>query len=265
MYIALLNHPEISKYDLSSIKACLSGSAPLPKEVQQEFEEITKGKLVEGYGLTETSPVTHSNLIWGANRVGSIGIPWPDTEAAVLSLESKQPVETGEIGEIAIRGPQVMKGYWNRPEATAETFKEDWFLTGDMGYMDEQGYFYIVDRKKDMIIAGGFNIYPREIEEILYEHPAVKECVVAGIKDAYRGETVKAYIVKKEGQQITEEELDSYCRQKLASYKVPRIYEFRDELPKTMIGKILRRVLVEEEEKKTAETLKDQKTSPTSS
>lgn len=253
MYIALLNHPEIRKYDLSSIKACLSGSAPLPVEVQQKFEEITKGRLVEGYGLTETSPVTHANLIWGANRVGSIGIPWPDTEATVLSLDTREPVEAGQIGEIAIQGPQVMKGYWKRAEATAETFHENWFLTGDMGYMDEQGYFYIVDRKKDMIIAGGFNIYPREIEEILYEHLAVKECAVAGISDPYRGETVKAYIVKKEGKDITEEELDSYCRKKLASYKVPRTYEFRDELPKSMIGKVLRRILVEEEQKKAAE------------
>lgn len=254
MYIALLNHPEINKFDLSSIKACLSGSAPLPVDVQQKFEAVSKGKLVEGYGLTETSPVTHVNLIWGENHVGSVGIPWPDTESTIFSLETGEPVEPGEIGEIAIKGPQVMKGYWNRPEATAETFKGDWFLTGDMGYMDEDGYFYIVDRKKDMIIAGGFNIYPREVEEILYEHPAIKECVVVGIKDAYRGETVKAYIIKKEGQQVTEEDLDSFCRQRMASYKVPRLYEFRDELPKTMIGKILRRVLVEEEEKKAAQT-----------
>jgi long-chain acyl-CoA synthetase len=265
MYIALLNHPEISKYNLSSIKACLSGSAPLPVEVQQKFQEVTKGSLVEGYGLTETSPVTHANLIWGKNRIGSIGIPWPDTEAKVLSLDTKEPVVSGEIGEIAIRGPQVMKGYWNRPEATAETFQEDWFLTGDMGYMDEEGYFYIVDRKKDLIIAGGFNIYPREIEEILYEHPAVKECVVAGISDPYRGETVKAYIIKKEGQDITEQELDAYCRKTLASYKVPRIYEFREELPKSMIGKILRRVLVEEEKKKAVEAEKKVEAGPTSS
>lgn len=253
MYIALLNHPNISKYDLSSIKACLSGSAPLPVEIQQKFEEITKGKLVEGYGLTETSPVAHANLIWGENHVGSVGIPWPDTESTILSLETGEPVEPGEMGEIAIKGPQVMKGYWNRPDATADTFNGEWFMTGDMGYMDQDGYFYIVDRKKDMIIAGGYNIYPREVEEILYEHPAIKECVVVGIKDAYRGETVKAYIIKKDGQQLTEEELDAYCRKKIASYKVPRLYEFRDELPKSMIGKILRRVLVEEEEKKEAD------------
>lgn len=257
MYIGLLNHPDIAKYDLSSIKACLSGSAPLPLEVQQKFEQITKGKLVEGYGLTETSPVTHANLVWGEKRVlGSIGIPWPDTEAAILSLETGELLEVGEIGEIVIKGPQVMKGYWNRPEDTAATFKNGWFLTGDMGYMDENGYFYIVDRKKDMIIASGFNIYPREVEEVLYEHPAIKECVVAGIPDPYRGETVKAYVVKKEGQEVTEEELNKYCREKLAAYKVPRIYEFRDELPKTTVGKILRRVLVEEEKTRIKEESK---------
>jgi long-chain acyl-CoA synthetase len=257
IYIALLNHPDIAKYDLSSVKACISGSAPLPVEVQQKFEEITKGKLVEGYGLTETSPVTHANPIWEGERiVGSIGIPWPDTEATTLSLETGEPTEVGEIGEIAIKGPQVMKGYWKRPEDTAVTFKGEWFLTGDLGYMDEKGYFYIVDRKKDMIIAGGFNIYPREVEEILYEHPVVKECVVVGVPDSYRGETVKAYIVTKDGKTITEEELNTFCRQKLASYKVPRIYEFREELPKSMIGKILRRVLVEEEKTKLEEVIK---------
>jgi long-chain acyl-CoA synthetase len=251
MYIALVNHPEISKFDLSSIKACLSGSAPLPHEIQQKFEEVTGGKLVEGYGLTETSPVTHANLIWGGQRVaGSIGLPWPDTEATVFSIETGEILEAGEVGEIAIRGPQVMKGYWNRPEETAAAFRGDWFLTGDMGYMDEKGFFYIVDRKKDMIIAGGFNIYPREVEEILYAHPEVQECAVAGIPDPYRGETVKAYIIKKKGSKVTEGALDTFCRQKLASYKVPRIYEFREELPKSMIGKVLRRVLVEEEESK---------------
>jgi len=251
IYIGLLSYPEIHKYDLSSIKACLSGSAPLPVEVQQKFEELTKGKLVEGYGLTETSPVTHANLIWDGEKVrGSIGVPWPDTESVILSLETGEPVGVGEIGEIAVRGPQVMKGYWNRPEETAKTFKDDWFLTGDMGYMDERGYFYIVDRKKDMIIAGGFNIYPREVEEVLYEHPAIQECVVAGVPDPYRGETVKAYIVFKENQSATEKDLDTFCRQKLAAYKVPRLYEFRPELPKTSVGKILRRVLVEEEKQK---------------
>lgn len=250
MYIGLLNHPDIKKRDLSSIKACISGSAPLPIEVQNQFEKETKGRLVEGYGLTETSPVAVANLIWDVRKTGSIGIPWPDTDVAILSAETGEPAAPGEIGEIIIKGPQVMKGYWNRPEETQAVFKGEWFLSGDMGYMDEEGFFYIVDRKKDMIIAGGFNIYPREIEEILYEHEAIQEACVIGVPDPYRGETVKAFIVLKEGQTISENELEEFCRKHLAAYKIPRLYEFRDELPKTMVGKVLRRVLVEEEKKK---------------
>ncbi|WP_053367333.1 long-chain-fatty-acid--CoA ligase [Bacillus sp. FJAT-27245] len=254
IYIGLLNHPDLNKYDLSSIDSCISGSAPLPAEVQQEFEEVTGGKLVEGYGLTESSPVTHSNFLWDRPRIkGSVGVPWPDTDAAILSLETGERLPPGEIGEIAVKGPQVMKGYWNRPEDTAMTLRDGWLLTGDLGYMDEDGYFYVVDRKKDMIIAGGFNIYPREIEEVLYEHPAIQEAVAAGVPDPYRGETVKAYIVLKEGVYATEEELDEFARKHLASYKVPRIYEFRKELPKTAVGKILRRVLIDEERKKLQE------------
>ncbi len=248
IYIGLLNHPELKNYDLSSIDSCLSGSAPLPVEVQQQFEEVTGGKLVEGYGLTESSPVTHSNFLWDKARIkGSIGVPWPSTDSAVFSLETGEPLPANEIGEIVVKGPQVMKGYWNRPEETEQTLKDGWLLTGDLGYMDEKGYFYVVDRKKDMIIAGGFNIYPREIEEVLYEHPAIQEVVAAGVPDPYRGETVKAYVVLKEGESITEEELNEYSRKFLAAYKVPRIYEFRKELPKTAVGKILRRALVEEE------------------
>lgn len=247
LYIGLMNHPDIGKYDLSSIDACLSGSAPLPVDVQEKFEEITGGKLVEGYGLTETSPVTHSNLIWGERVKGSIGFPYPDTDCKIFLPGTTDEVPAGEIGEIAISGPQVMKGYWNRPDDTAATIVNGWLLTGDLGYMDEKGHFFIVDRKKDMIIAGGFNIYPREIEEVLYEHEAVQECVVAGIPDPYRGETVKAYIVQKEGYTVSEEEFNKYCREHLAAFKVPRIYEFRKELPKTAVGKILRRSLVDEE------------------
>ncbi|MEK4230245.1 AMP-binding protein [Solibacillus sp. FSL H8-0538] len=252
MYIGLLSHPDLAKYDLSSIKACLSGSAPLPVEVQERFEEITGGKLVEGYGLTETSPVTHANFIWENRVPGSVGVPWPDTDAVILRSGDTEILPVGEIGEIAIKGPQVMKGYWNRPEDTAMTFADGWFLTGDLGYMDEKGYFYVVDRKKDMIIAGGFNIYPREVEEVLYEHEAVQECVVAGIPDPYRGETVKAYIVLKEGFTVSDKELNNYCRQNLATYKVPRFYEFREVLPKTAVGKILRRTLIDEEKAKLA-------------
>ncbi|SER90633.1 long-chain-fatty-acid--CoA ligase [Salipaludibacillus aurantiacus] len=250
MYIGLLNHPDIKKHDLSSIKACISGSAPLPVEVQTKFEEATNGSLVEGYGLTETSPVAVSNLIWGQRKQGSIGLPWPDTDVAILSAETGEEAQPNEVGEIIIKGPQVMKGYWNRPEATQASFRGEWFLSGDMGYMDDEGFFYIVDRKKDMIIAGGFNIYPREVEEILYEHEDVQEACVIGVPDPYRGETVKAFIVPKEGRTITEENLDDYARKHLAAYKVPKFYEFREELPKTMVGKILRRVLVEEEKKK---------------
>lgn len=251
MYIGMLNHPELSKYDLSSIDSCISGSAPLPVEVQEQFERLTGGKLVEGYGLTESSPVTHANLLWDGERVkGSIGLPWPDTLAEIRSVETGEPLPVGEIGELVVKGPQVMKGYWNRPEETQEVLKDGWLHTGDMGYMDEEGYFYIVDRKKDMIIASGYNIYPREIEEVLYEHPAVKEVVVAGVPDPYRGETVKAYIVLKEGTTVTEDELNKFARKNLAAYKVPRKYEFRDELPKTTVGKILRRQLVEKEKRK---------------
>ncbi|WP_144463159.1 long-chain-fatty-acid--CoA ligase [Siminovitchia fortis] len=251
IYIGLLNHPDIKKYDLSSIESCISGSAPLPVEVQEKFEKATGGKLVEGYGLTETSPVTHANFLWDRERVkGSIGIPWPDTDAMIVSLENGEPLPPGEVGEIAVKGPQVMKGYWNMPEETEKTMKDGWLLTGDLGYMDEKGYFYVVDRKKDMIIAGGFNIYPREVEEVLYEHPSVQEVVVAGVPDAYRGETVKAYVVLKEGASVTEQQLDEFARKHLAAFKVPRIYEFRDELPKTAVGKILRRNLVDEERKK---------------
>lgn len=257
VYIALLNHPNLAKYDLSSIKACISGSAALPVEVQEKFEAITGGKLVEGYGLTETSPVTHANFVWGGKRkAGSIGVPWPDTDACILGPESSEPLSNGEVGEIAVKGPQVMKGYWNRPEETKAVFRDGWFLTGDLGYMDDEGYFYVVDRKKDLIIASGFNIYPREVEEVLYEHPAIQECVVAGVPDPYRGETVKAFIVLKSGQQVTEEQLNAYCREHLAAFKVPRIYEFRKELPKTAVGKILRRVLIDEEKQKAMENVK---------
>jgi len=254
IYVGILNHPDVKKYDLSSVKACISGSAPLPVEVQDRFEKVTGGKLVEGYGLTESSPVTHANFLWDRPRKkGSIGVPWPDTDAAIISMETGEHLGPNEIGELIVKGPQVMKGYWNRPEETEQTLKDGWLHTGDLGYMDEEGYFYIVDRKKDMVIAGGYNIYPREVEEVLYEHPSIQEAVVAGVPDPYRGETVKAYVVLKEGTSVTEEELNEFVRKHLAAYKVPRLYEFRKELPKTAVGKILRRALVEEEKKKLSE------------
>lgn len=246
MYIGLLNHSGLEKYNISSIDACLSGSAALPLEVQEKFEMITGGRLVEGYGLTECSPVTHANPVWDKRKTGSIGVPWPDTEAKIVDLETEEPLPPGEIGELAVKGPQVMKGYWNRPEDTQAVMRDGWLLTGDVAYMDGDGFFYIVDRKKDMINASGFNVYPREVEEVLFEHQAVMEAAVVGIPDSYRGETVKAFIVLKEGAEVTREELDEFCRKRLSAYKVPKAYEFRKELPKTLVGKVLRRALAEE-------------------
>ena len=246
MYIGLLNHPKISKYDLSSVQACISGSASLPQDVQQKFEKLTNGRLVEGYGLTESSPVTHANLIWDKRVNGSIGLPWPNTDSKIVKKGTTEEVPIGEVGEIAVKGPQIMKGYWNKEKETNKTLKDGWLMTGDMGRMDEDGFFYVVDRKSDMIIAGGFNIYPREVEEILFEHDGIQEASVIGIPDDYRGETVKAVIVPKQGVTLDKKQLDRYCRKNLAAYKVPRIYEFREELPKTVIGKVLKKQLIEE-------------------
>lgn len=252
MYVAINNYPDLSKYDVGSIKACVSGAAGLPVEVQKRFQELTGARLVEGYGLSEATPVTHANPIYGDNRVGTIGLPWPDTEAKIVDIETgEQVLGVGEAGELCIRGPQVMKGYWNMPEETANTLREGWLYTGDIAVMDEDGYFKIVDRKKDMILgAGGFNVYPREIEDVLYEYPKVLEVAAAGIPVAGKGERVKVYIVLKKGETATEEEIIAFCRENLAPYKVPKFVEFRTELPKTMVGKILRRVLVEEDKKK---------------
>lgn len=246
IYIGLLNHPDINKYDLSSVKACISGSAALPLEVQQEFEKVTGGRLVEGYGLTETSPVTHANFIWDKRINGSIGVPWPNTDAKIVKTGTLEELAIGELGEIAVKGPQIMKGYWNNEEATKKTFLDGWLLTGDLGHMDTDGYFYVVDRKSDMIIAGGFNVYPREVEETMYEFPGIQEVAVIGIPDEYRGETVKAVIVTKGGNELDLKALKAHCRKTLAAYKVPKKYEFRTELPKTIIGKVLKRQLIAE-------------------
>ena len=257
-YTAIINHPKVDDADLSSIRACLSGGMSLPGEIQRRFEQITGGKLVEGYGLTETSPVACANPINGMRKEGSIGFPVPSTEVAIVGLERNdegefEPVPAGEEGELIIRGPQVMKGYWKRPEETAEAISEEgWFHTGDIARMDEDGCFYIVDRKKDLIIASGYNIVPREVEEVLYTHEKVQEAVVVGVPDEVRGENVKAYIVLKAGQSSTPEEITEFCREQLAPYKVPRLVDFRDELPKSQVGKILRRVLLEEEKQKQA-------------
>ena len=249
MYVAINNAVEKGGHDLSSIKACLSGAAPLPMEVAERFERFSGGRLVEGYGLSECSPVALANPIYGKRKAGTIGMPLPDTIARVVdAADPGKALPSGQAGELALSGPQVMKGYWNRPEETAQVLRDGWLLTGDMAVMDDEGYFAIVDRKKDLIIAGGYNIYPREVEEVLYEHPAVLEAAVAGIADTYRGEVVKAYVVLRPGRQATVEELRDFAKSRLAAYKVPRVVEFRDDLPKTLIGKVLRRALVEEEQ-----------------
>ncbi len=259
LYIAIINHKNVKHYDLHSVKACISGGAPLPVEVQRKFEALTGGKLREGYGLTEAAPVTHANPILGQSKAGSIGLPFPDVDARIVSLEPDetgkfQPLGIGEEGELAVRGPQVMVGYWNRPDETKKVKdNEGWLYTGDIAKMDEDGYFYIVDRKKDLIIASGYNIVPREVEEVLFEHPKVQEAIVAGVPHPKRGETVKAYIVLKPGETATEEEIIAFCKERLAPYKVPKMVEFRTELPKSAVGKLLRRVLVEEEKKKLAQ------------
>ncbi len=252
LYTAINNHPKVKEYDLSSVKLCVSGAAPLPVEVQETFERLTGGKLVEGYGLTEAAPVTHANPLFGMRRPGSIGVPLPDVDSRIVDLTTREPLPPGSEGELALRGPQVMKGYWGRPEETADVLADGWLLTGDVARMDEDGFFFVVDRKKDMIDASGFKVLPREVEEVLFMHPAVAEAVVAGVPDPYRGETVKAYVVLKEGQRATGAEIVEFCKLHLASFKVPRLVEFRSELPKTLVGKYLRRVLVEEERVKQA-------------
>jgi long-chain acyl-CoA synthetase len=248
MFNAINQHPGIGDIDLSSIKMCNSGSAPLPVEVLKRFEELTGAKISEGYGLTETSPVTHCNPFYGTRKVGSIGVPLPDTDTRVVDLENgviDKPV--GEPGELLIRGPQVMKGYWQKPEETANVIRDGWFYTGDIATMDEDGYHYIVGRKKDMILCSGYNVYPDEIDDVLAEHPAVLEAATIGIPDERRGETVKSFVVLKPDQQATAEELVAHCRKNLAAYKVPRAIEFRDSLPRSTVLKILRRELRDEE------------------
>jgi long-chain acyl-CoA synthetase len=220
--------------------------------VQERFESLTKSRIVEGYGLSEASPVTHANPIFGQRRHGSIGLPWPDTEAKIVDIATgNRELPVGETGELVIRGPQVMQGYWNKPGETAEALRGGWLHTGDIARRDEDGYFYIVDRIKDMIKTVGENVYPREVEEVLYAHPKVKEAVVIGVPhEEYMGEKIKAYVVLKDGVTATAEEIIDYCKVELSKFKVPREIEFRDQLPKTLVGKVLRRVLRDEERKK---------------
>jgi long-chain acyl-CoA synthetase len=251
LYVGVLNHPEFSKHDFSFIKGCLSGAAPLALETLREWEERVGAPIMEVYGMTELSPISHSNP-WRANmKPGSVGVPLPDTDCRIVDVETgTRDLPIGESGEILLKGPQMSQGYYRRPEETAEAFADGWFHTGDVGYMDEEGYLFIVDRTKDMIIAGGFNIYPREIDEVLFEHPKVKEACAVGLPDPYRGETIKAFIVPREGETLTEEEVVAYCKERLAPYKVPKQVEVTEDLPKSAIGKVLRRELREMEERR---------------
>jgi len=248
MYAAIINHPKVKSFDLSSVKRCVSGAAPLPVDTLRRFEELTGAIICEGFGLSETSPVTHSSPLAGRRKPGSIGVPLPDTDAKIVDIETgTQPVPPGETGELVIAGPQVMAGYWNKPEETAGMIRDGWLHTGDLARADEDGYFYIVGRKKDMILCGGFNVYPDEVDRILAGHPAVVEAATIGIPDERRGETVKSFVVLKAGRRATPEELIAYCRENLAPFKVPREIEFRPELPKSTVLKILRRELRDQE------------------
>ncbi|SET34761.1 long-chain acyl-CoA synthetase [Salinibacillus kushneri] len=247
MYNALLNYYKEHHFDLSVLKTCISGSAPLPVEMLNSFNELSGTTVAEGYGLSEASPVTHRNPIAGLQKAGSIGIPIPNTDAKIVdSATGEESVPIGEVGELVVKGPQIMKGYWGMPEETQQVLKDGWLYTGDLARMDEDGFFYIVGRKKELIIASGYNVYPIEVEDVLYTHPGILEAAVIGVPDKYRGETIKAVIVCKENASLTEEEVIAHCRNKLAAYKVPRIVEFTDELPKTAVGKILKRALKEE-------------------
>jgi long-chain acyl-CoA synthetase len=251
LYNGILSAPDLAKYDLRCIHTCISGSAGLPLAIQERFEAATGGSLVEGYGLSEASPVTHCNRFYSHRKPGSIGIPFPDTDARIVDPNTgREEMPPGQPGELLVRGPQVMQGYWNRPDETAAALEGGWLHTGDIACRDEDGFFYIVDRKKDMIIVSGFNVYPRDIEEVLFQHPKIAEAVAVGLPDEYKGERVKAYVVLRPGEEATADEIMHYCAQNLARYKVPGEIEFRTSLPKTVIGKVLRRALIEEELRK---------------
>ncbi len=248
MYTAINNYPKLSDYDLSSIKYCLSGGAPLPVEVKQNFEKLSGCKLVEGYGLTESSPIATANPIVGVSKEASIGLPVPGTSIVITDREDPhRVVSQGEDGEICIKGPQVMMGYWGREEATAETIIDGLLHTGDVGHMDDEGYTFIIDRMKDLVLVGGFNVFPRHVEEAIYQHPAIEEVTAIGVSDDYLGQTVKAFIKLKDGQSLNDDELKAFLKDKLAKHAIPRHIEFRDELPKTMIGKLSKKELVAEE------------------
>lgn len=251
LFNGIINHPDAKNTDLTSVKGCFSGSAPLPVAILEDFEAMTGGTIVEGFGLTETSPVTHCNPLSGKRKVGSIGIPVPDTDAKIVDIDTgTKDLGVGEEGELLLKGPQVMPGYWNRPDETAIALDDGWLHTGDLARMDEDGYFWICGRKKDMIITSGYNIFPDEIDRILASHAKVLEAATIGIPDAKRGESVKSFIVLKPGEVSSEDEIREFCKGQLAAYKVPRAIEFRADLPKSAVQKILRRELVEEERRK---------------
>jgi long-chain acyl-CoA synthetase len=248
LYISMLNHPEIKNCGLENVRRFNSGSAPLPLEVIERFEKLSGAMLYEGYGLTEASPTTHSTPTLAKRKIGSIGLPFPSTDCKIVDLETgERVVPVGEAGELCVRGPQVMKGYWNRPEETAIALRDGWLYTGDVARMDEDGFFYIVQRKKDMIIVSGFNVYPNEVEDVLFTHPAVLEAAVIGVPDQYRGEAVKAFITLRPGANATADEVIEFCRANLAKYKIPSLIEFLPSLPKSAVGKVLRRELREME------------------
>lgn len=246
MYVAIINHPKAAKRDISSIKYCLSGAAALASEVKRRFEELTGGKLVEGYGLTEASPVTHGNPLSSGGKPGSIGLPLPGTLCIIARNEDAEEAAPGELGEVMVSGPQVMTGYHDKPEETAKVLKNGWLFTGDLGYMDDDGYVFLMDRKKEMIITGGCNVYPKEVEDVLFSCPGVREAAVVGMEDSYLGEKVVAVVVLQDGAHVTEKDIQDRCRKSLASFKVPKKVYFRDSLPKTVIGKVLKRALKEE-------------------
>jgi long-chain acyl-CoA synthetase len=257
LYNLINIHPKVisGEVDVTSIRGCISGSAPLMKETKETFERLTGASLREGYGLSEAPTASHCNPMMGENRTGSIGLPLPDVECRIVSLEDGvTDLPAGEVGELAIKSPNLMKGYWQMPTETANTLRDGWLFTGDIASMDEDGYFYIVDRKKELIKPSGYQVWPREVEEVLTQHPKVLEAGVAGIPHEKRGETVKAWVVLHQGETATPEEIREFCRQHLASFKVPTEIEFIDELPKTTVGKVLRRVLREQELEKLGKT-----------
>jgi long-chain acyl-CoA synthetase len=253
LYNGLINFPDLKKFDIKSLRGCFSGGAPLPMDTIRQFETLTGSQICEGYGLTETTPVTHINPYGAKCKPGTIGLPIPNTEAKLVDVDDfeKEVTTKGEPGELCLKGPQIMKGYINRPDETALTLRDGWCLTGDIAICDDEGYFTIVDRKKDMIISGGFNIYPRDVDEVLFAHPKVLEACVIGVPDEYSGERIKAFVVLKEGEKATSDEIITYCKENLVKYKVPKYVEFVDDLPKSAVGKILRKELRRMDQAKT--------------